>query len=105
MTLTHGVTKYWEWCNKRYANAKLSTQSYLHKAIYTKLSTQNYLHKTIYTKLSTQNYLHKAIYTKLSTQNYLHKATPCDYRLKPNGHLQQTVFLLQLACAVGLLSL
>jgi hypothetical protein len=77
MTLTHGVTKYWEWCNKRYANAKLSTQSYLHKAIYTKLSTQNYLHKT----------------------------TPCDYRLKPNGHLQQTVFLLQLACAVGLLSL
>jgi hypothetical protein len=77
MTLTHGVTKYWEWCNKRYANAKLSTQSYLHKAIY----------------------------TKLSTQNYLHKATPCDYRLKPNGHLQQTVFLLQLACAVGLLSL
>jgi hypothetical protein len=91
MTLTHGVTKYWEWCNKRYANAKLSTQSYLHKAIYTKLSTQNYLHKTIY--------------TKLSTQNYLHKTTPCDYRLKPNGHLQQTVFLLQLACAVGLLSL
>jgi hypothetical protein len=91
MTLTHGVTKDWEWCKKRYTNAKLSTQSYLHKAIYTKLSTQNYLHKTIY--------------TKLSTQNYLHKTTPCDYRLKPNGHLQQTVFLLQLACAVGLLSL